>query len=66
MNEKFNPGERVYCIFNSAIEGEITARNSYHGIYFYHLQVDDEASFMRHFGLGSANVVFLHYQLRTI
>ena len=66
MNDKFNPGDRVCCIFNSAIEGEITVRNNYHGVYFYHLKVDDEKSFLKHFGLGSVNVVFLHYQLRLI
>ena len=66
MNKKFNPGDRVYCIFNVAIEGEITKRDCYHGVYFYHLKVDDEESFIRHFGLGSINVVFLHYQLREV
>lgn len=66
MNDKFNKGERVYCVFNSSIEGKITARNAYHGIYFYHVKVDDEESFIEHFGLGSVNVVFLHYQLRRL
>lgn len=64
MNKKFTPGDRVYCIFNSAIEGEITARDNYHGLYLYTVKVDDEKSFISHFGLASVNVKFLHYQLR--
>ena len=63
MNNKLKEGDRVYCIINSAIEGEITKKGYYHGIYLYTLKVDDEKSFVRHFGLGSVNVVFLHWQL---
>ena len=66
MNKKFNPGDQVYCILNSAIAGHITSRNNRHGQYVYTLKVDDEKSFIKHFGLGSVNVVFLHWQLRRI
>lgn len=64
MNNKHSPGDRVSCIFNPAIEGEITARDNYHGLYLYAVKVDDEESFISHFGLASVNVKFLHYQLR--
>lgn len=64
MNDKFNPGDRVYCIFNSSIEGEITKRACYHGLYLYAVKVDDEESFIKHFGLASVSVKWLPYQLR--
>lgn len=64
LNDKLKEGDRVYCIINSAIEGEIIKKACYHGLYLYSLEVDDEKSFKKHFGLGSVNVVFLHWQLR--
>ena len=64
MNNKLKEGDRVYCIFNSAIEGEITKRACYYGLYLYSVKVDDEESFKKHFGLGSVNVKWLHCQLR--
>ena len=64
MNDKLKEGDRVSCIINHAIEGEITKKSCYHGVYLYALKVDDEESFIKHFGLGSVNVVFLHWQLR--
>lgn len=64
MLDKLKEGDKVSCIINSAIEGEITKKACYHGIYLYSLKVDDEESFMRHFGLGSTHVKFLHWQLR--
>ena len=66
MNDKFKPGDRVYCIFNSSIEGEITQRDNHDGIYLYSLKVDDEESFIKHFALASVAVKFLHYQLRKV
>jgi len=64
LNDKLKEGDRVYCIFNSAIEGEITKRACYHGLYLYTLKVDDEESFIKHFDLGSVSVKWLDCQLR--
>ena len=66
MNDKYNAGDHVFCIFNSSIQGKIIKRYSFHGFYCYLLKVEDEESFLKHFGLGSTNVIFLHYQLRRI
>lgn len=64
MNKKLKEGDRVSCVFNSTIEGEITKRACYHGLYLYSVKIDDEESFVNFFGLASVNVVWLHYQLR--
>lgn len=64
MNEKHNPGDHVYCVINPAITGKIIKRDCYHGVYLYGLKVEDEDSFIKHFGLGSTSVIFLHWQLK--
>jgi len=66
LNDKLKEGDQVYCVLNASIAGEITAKNNYHGVYLYSLEVDDEKSFRKHFGLGSVNVVFLHWQLKKV
>ena len=66
MWERLKEGDRVSCVINPAIEGEITKKAVRDGIYLYSLKVDDEESFINHFGLGSVNVIFLHWQLRRV
>jgi len=66
MNNKLKEGDRVYCIFNHALKGEITKKANCHGVYLYSIKVDDEESFVKHFGLGSYNVIFLHWQLKRV
>ena len=64
MNKQFKVGERVYCVLNHAIKGEIRVASNYHGLWQYHLKVDDKKSFLRYMRASDNNVVFLHWQLR--
>ena len=66
MNDKWNPGDRVICVINPAIQGVVINRECRDGVYLYSIKVDDEESFVKHFGLGSYNVIFLHWQLRRV
>lgn len=62
--DKLNVEDEVYCIFNHAIKGRITKKTNHHGMWLYHVKVDDEKNFRKFIGLKSDNAMFLHYQLR--
>lgn len=66
MNNKLKEGDRVFCVLNHAITGEITKRANYHGIYLYTIRADDEVNFKKFMRNPSINVVFLHWQLKKL
>jgi len=68
FKENLKEEDRVYCVFNHAIEGRITKKTNFHGMYLYtiKLDADDARNFEKFIGLSPENVKFLHYQLRKI
>jgi len=66
MNKQFKEGERVFCVLNHAITGEITKSANKHGIWLYTIRADDEVNFKKFMRNPSINVVFLHWQLEKI
>lgn len=66
MNKQLKEGDRVYCIFNHAITGEITKSANSHGIWLYTIRADDQKNFKKFLRVNDNNVVFLHWQLGRI
>jgi len=66
MNDKLKEGDRVYCIFNHAIKGEVTKKACYHGLYLYTIRADDAKNFKKFLRFNDNNVVFLQWQLGRI
>ena len=62
----FRKGDRVYCVLNKSIKGEVISRNNYHGKWLYHIRPDNEESFRKRTSLNSMNTPFLHWQLEKI
>lgn len=66
FKENLKEQDEVYCIFNHSIEGMITKKTKFHGMYLFSVKVTDEKNFKKWFGLNSANVKFLHCHLRKL
>ena len=62
--DKFKEGDRVYCVLNHSIVGEISKSDNYHGMWLYHIKVEEPKAFKVWIGISCHNAVFLHWQLK--
>lgn len=65
--DKLKVEDEVYCVLNTAIEGIITSKSNYHGMWLYHIKmIKDASNFYKYFHVKVENAVFLHWQLKKL
>ena len=57
-------GDKVICVLNKSIKGEVRSKNNFYGLWMFHIKPDNEELFRKRTGFNSCNTPFLNWQLK--